>query len=215
MASRRQRTAPANYERQLWAAGVRFVAGVDEAGRGAWAGPVVAAAVIMPPEPRIPGVVDSKALTPKQREELYEQITSVAVAWAVASAEPEEIEALNILGATRKAMCEAVARLSPTPERVLIDGNDVPELALEHTAIPDGDSRCYSIAAASIIAKVWRDRLMIELDAKYPGYDFARHKGYGTKAHQQALAQNGPCPIHRMCFEPVKRLAQRRLRIAR
>jgi ribonuclease HII len=208
MARQQRRSAPANYERLLWASGLRYVAGVDEAGRGAWAGPLVAAAVIMPPRPRVSGVVDSKLLTAKRRQELFARITSVALAWAVAVVTVEHIAQLKVGKAVRRAMLDTLAQLQPPPQYVLIDGRDLPELSIPALAIPDGDARCYSIAAASIVAKVWRDRLMEELDRQFPAYGFARHKGYGTREHWQALCEHGPCAAHRLGFAPLQALEQ-------
>lgn len=211
MARRRRRAAPANYERHLWASGLELVAGVDEAGRGAWAGPVVAAAVILPPRPRVAGVTDSKLLRPETREELYDEITSTAIAWAVASVGPEAIEEINILRAAHRAMVQAVAGLQPQADFVLLDGFEVPSFPARHLAVTGGDARCYSIAAASILAKVWRDRLMCDLDCQHPGYGFARHKGYGTPEHRRALRRLGPSPQHRMRFAPLVALTQGQL----
>lgn len=213
--TRRRRAAPANFERRLWALGIQRVAGVDEAGRGALAGPVVAAAVILPPKPRIHGVTDSKRLTPRAREELFHHITQVAVAWAVAEVGPEQIDELNILRAAWLAMAEAVGKLNPPAEHALVDGRGAPGLPIPCDAVLYGDSRCYSIAAASVVAKVWRDRLMAELDEKYPGYGFARHKGYGTQEHKRAILELGPSPIHRMGFAPLVSLTQGVLQIGR
>jgi ribonuclease HII len=193
--------------------GVQLIAGVDEAGRGAWAGPVVAAAVIMPPKPRIGRITDSKLIPPAERENLFHQITSTALAWAVTSIGPEEISRTNILRAAHQAMAQAVAQLDPQAEFVLIDGRPVPEFPWPNIAIPDGDARCYSIAAASIVAKVWRDRIMHQLDQVHPGYGFARHKGYGTFEHRLALNRLGPCEQHRMTFAPLQALAQGQLHL--
>ncbi|MCD6351930.1 MAG: ribonuclease HII [Armatimonadetes bacterium] len=203
--------APVSYEKELWESGLELVAGVDEAGRGAWAGPVVAAAVIMPPGPRVAGVADSKLLTPRQREELYEEILAVAVAWGVGVVGPQRIAEINILRAAHEAMAQAVQALDPPADFALLDGRPPRSFPYPHKAITDGDARCYSIAAASIVAKVWRDRLMQELDARHPGYGFAHHKGYGTRQHREALLSLGPCPEHRLSFEPLKQLAQGRL----
>lgn len=188
-----------------------LVAGVDEVGRGPLAGPVVTAAVILDPEHPIEGLADSKTLSEKRREALYELIKERALAWALGRAEVEEIDRLNILQATMLAMQRAVAALEPQPEHALIDGNRCPKLACTSEAIVKGDSRVAAIAAASILAKVSRDREMLELDALYPGYGLAGHKGYPTKAHLVALEVLGVTPIHRRSFGPVKkRLAEQR-----
>ena len=174
--------------------------GVDEAGRGPLAGPVCAAAVILPRGLVIPGLNDSKKLSEKRREALYGEITQKALHWAVAFASVEEIEALNILGATYLAMNRAIAGLGVEPELVLIDGNRAKGVEHNCKCVVGGDGKCADIAAASIIAKVTRDRLMCELDEKYPGYGFAKHKGYGTAAHYAAIRELGPCEAHRPSF---------------
>ena len=179
------------------------VCGVDEAGRGPLAGPVVAAAVILTPA-RIPeGLNDSKALSPKQRELLLNAIEKNAQI-GIGIAEPEEIDRINILGATLAAMRRAVLNLQTPPEMALIDGNKLPELPCEAQTIVKGDSRSLSIAAASIVAKVTRDRLMVEAELRYPGYGLAGHKGYPTKAHMEAVKTLGASPIHRRSFKPVR-----------
>lgn len=180
------------------------VCGVDEAGRGPWAGPVSAAAVILDPRRRLPGLDDSKKLTAKAREALEIEIKAKAVAWAVGFATVEEIAELNILHATGLAMCRAVEGLSVTPAFALVDGNYRFKLPCDIRTVVGGDGKSKSIAAASILAKVARDRLMAEMDRVYPGYGFAGHKGYGAPAHIRALAELGPCPIHRMSWAPVK-----------
>ena len=185
------------------------VAGVDEAGRGPLAGPVIAAAVILDPLRPIAGLRDSKCLGANRREQLYEEITQHALAWATGRAEAAEIDRINILQATLRAMQRAVNALHPCAEHVLVDGNRCPELACPAQAIVRGDSRVAAISAASIIAKVSRDREMIELDARYPGYGLAQHKGYPVKAHLQALEMLGPTPQHRQSFAPVRRVARR------
>ena len=187
------------YERFL-AGDKRPFCGVDEAGRGPLAGPVCAAAVILPEGLTIPGLNDSKKLTEKKREELYEIICERALSFAVAFATVEEIEALNIKGATYLAMDRAIAELDPAPKLALVDGNDNNTLAIPAIKVVKGDSRCASIAAASILAKVTRDRFMLEMDRLYPQYGFAAHKGYGTAAHYAALRQFGPCEIHRPTY---------------
>ena len=181
------------------------MAGVDEAGRGPLAGPVVAAAVGLPEKFAHSLLNDSKQLSERRRDALFVEITARAdIRWAFAVVENDEIDRLNILRATHEAMRRAVARLDPQPQHVLIDGLPVRPFPVEQTALVGGDALSFSIAAASIIAKVTRDRLMREHDAKFPGYDFARHKGYGTPQHLAALKKNGPCPIHRRSFLPVR-----------
>ena len=187
------------YERSL-AGDAAVFCGVDEAGRGPLAGPVCAAAVILPPEVRIQGLNDSKKLTEKKREELYDIICMQAVSFGVAFASVEEIEALNIKGATYLAMDRAIAELSPTPALALVDGNDKNTLAVPAVKVIKGDQRCASIAAASILAKVTRDRYMLLLDEQYPQYGFRQNKGYGTRAHYDALRENGPSPVHRPSY---------------
>jgi ribonuclease HII len=183
------------------------VAGVDEAGRGPLAGPVIAAAVILDPQRPIAGLRDSKCLSATRREHLYDQIVAGALAWAVGRAEATEIDRINILQATLLAMQRAVNALQPCAEHALVDGNRCPGLNCPARAIIKGDSRVAAISAASIIAKVSRDREMIELDRRYPGYGLAQHKGYPVKAHIQALEALGPTPQHRRSFAPVRRLA--------
>ena len=187
------------YERSL-AGDAAVFCGVDEAGRGPLAGPVCAAAVILPPELRIDGLNDSKKLTEKKREALYEIICSQAVSFGIAFASVEEIEALNIKGATYLAMDRAIAELYPTPALALVDGNDKNTLAVPAVKVIKGDQRCASIAAASILAKVTRDRYMLLLDEQYPQYGFRQHKGYGTRAHYDALREYGPSPVHRPSY---------------
>ena len=189
------------FERTLRQQGYQRIAGIDEAGRGALAGPVVAAAIILPINCQISGVTDSKQLTPKKRAGLFDEIHRTAVAVGVGSANNKDIDQINILQATMVAMAQAVAQITPSPDYALVDGTHLPEISLPAKAIPKGDALVQSIAAASIIAKVTRDRLMIELDETYPGYDFRIHKGYGTLLHRQAIAQLGPCPIHRHSFK--------------
>ena len=183
--------------------GSRPIAGVDEAGRGPWAGPVVAAAVILNPD-RIPANIDdSKVLDEDSRAYLYKRIMKVAIV-AVGIADVDRIDRDNILGATLWAMAEAVAQLTDTPKLVLIDGNRAPRLPMLARTIVKGDAKCLSIAAASIIAKVTRDRLMMELARDYPGYGFERHKGYGTPEHQAAITKLGISALHRRSFKPVQ-----------
>jgi ribonuclease HII len=195
-------------EQELWQRGLGCVAGVDEVGMGPLAGPVVAAAVVLPPVgvtddwasvlPR--GVRDSKALSAKAREQLERKIRQIAAGVGIGVVEVEEIDQINIYQAGLKAMRLAVEQLPVTPEHVLIDGRSLRDLPCAQTSFIKGDRDVYSIAAASIVAKVYRDRLMTELDKLYPDYGFARHMGYGTVAHRAALRQFGPCPIHRRSF---------------
>jgi ribonuclease HII len=192
------------HENALRKTGLRKIAGIDEAGRGPLAGPVVAAAVILPDGFRHPGVDDSKKLTPQDREEIFGTITRRAdVCWAVAVVEHDEIDRVNILRAAHEAMRRAVLMLATQPEHALIDGTPVRPFPVPHTALVQGDGKSKSIAAASILAKVTRDRIMIRLDAEYPSYGFARHKGYATELHIERLKLHGPCPIHRKTFLPV------------
>lgn len=209
-------------ERRLWAQGFVYIAGLDEAGRGAWAGPVVAAAVILPLTRKtspsfltevalskeLKGIRDSKLLSPHKREGLFDVIQQKARAVGVGVVGPEEIDAQGIVPATRQAMRLALAGLEVAPHHLLIDYLPLPEVKVPQQAIAHGDALCLSVAAASIIAKVHRDRLMVELDAKFPGYGFAQNKGYGTPAHQRALSQLGPSPIHRLSWAPCRRLSK-------
>ena len=187
-------------ENGIYASGVNILCGVDEAGRGPLAGPVCAAAVILPRGLEIPGLNDSKKLSEKRREALYDVIISSAVAYGIAFADVEEIERLNILHATFLAMNRAIAQLSVRPELALIDGNRDSDIEVPSRCIVKGDSRCADIAAASILAKVTRDRYMIKMAEQYPQYGFEQHKGYGTKRHYEALREYGATPIHRMSF---------------
>lgn len=187
-------------EQELYAEGAKLICGIDEAGRGPLAGPVCAAAVILPRGLEIPGLDDSKKLSEKKREELFEQIKEKALCCGIAFADVEEIEELNILGATFLAMNRAFEMLSLKPDIALVDGNRDPGLGLDTRLIVKGDSRCADIAAASILAKVTRDRYMLEMDRLYPQYHFEKHKGYGTKLHYEALREFGPSPIHRPSF---------------
>ena len=192
------------YEKKLRAIGVARIAGVDEAGRGALAGPVVAAAVILPERHRIPGLRDSKVLVRARRESLYQLILRRAVAVGVGCVEVEVIDRINILQATKLAMKEAVARLSQQPDHLVIDALTLRDVSLPQRPIINGDAICASIAAASIVAKVTRDRICAELDERYPAYGFARNKGYGTRRHLDALMVEGPCEWHRRSFAPVR-----------
>jgi len=188
------------YERPYLEKGVSPIAGVDEAGRGPLAGPVCAAAVILPPELVIPGLDDSKKLTEKRREALYPVICEKALAWSVAFASPREIDELNILNATYLAMNRAIAGLGLAPALCIIDGNRNEGIDYPSVTLVGGDGLSANIAAASVLAKVTRDRLMKELDSRIPGYGFAVHKGYGTKLHYAMLREKGPSPIHRQTF---------------
>ncbi len=191
-------------EQALRAQGWKIIAGIDEAGRGPLAGPVVAAIVILPEKFRHRFLRDSKQLTARQRDEIHGELTGRAdVQWAAAVIESGEVDQLNILGATHEAMRRAVRKLRIQPGHVLIDGLPVPHFPLPHTALVKGDTLSYSIAAASVLAKVTRDRIMVEMDALHPGYEFAQHKGYGTALHMERLKTHGPCPIHRRTFLPV------------
>ena len=181
-----------------------LIAGVDEAGRGPLAGPVTAAAVILAPERPIQGLNDSKKLSEKRREALFADIRERALAWCVAQASVEEIDSHNILAATFIAMQRAVAGLNPGPSEILVDGNRAPEFSVPVTTIIGGDATEPAISAASILAKVARDRMMYDLDREYPDYGFAKHKGYPTAAHREQLRRLGPCPAHRRSYAPVR-----------
>jgi len=187
-------------ERELWEAGRRRIAGVDEAGMGPLAGPVIAAAVIFPPGVGVRGVDDSKRLTPRRREELVERIREQALAFRVARVEPAEIDSINIYQAGLLAMRRAVEGLSLRPDYLLIDGREVPGMEAEQEKVIKGDARCHAIAAASILAKTERDAVMIGYDREYPGYGFASHKGYPTAGHREAIRRLGSSPIHRVSF---------------
>lgn len=190
-----------SFEQRAWDEGFTHVCGVDEAGRGPLAGPVCAAAVILPPNAEIDGLNDSKKLTAKRREALYDVILSQAVAYGIAMVDEKTIDEINILQATFLAMRQAVEQLSMTPELALVDGNREPDFgSIPVKTIIKGDSLSANIAAASILAKVTRDRFMMEQDQIYPQYGFAVHKGYGTQAHYAALRTYGACPIHRKSF---------------
>ncbi len=187
-------------EKEIIASGVSPVCGVDEAGRGPLAGPVCAAAVLLPTGLEIAGLNDSKKLSAVKRELLYDEITAKAVSYGIAFATVEEIERLNILGATYLAMNRAIAKLDPAPRLALIDGNRSSGIEFNSRCVVGGDAKCASIAAASILAKVTRDRYMLQMAERYPQYGFADHKGYGTKVHYAALREFGPCEIHRPSF---------------
>ena len=188
------------YEREAFDAGVKLVCGVDEAGRGPLAGPVCAAAVMLPRGLEIPGLNDSKKLTDKKRRELYDVITAQAVSYGIAFASEQEIDEINILQATFLAMRRAVEALPVSADYALVDGNRIQGLDIPAECVIGGDGKVLSIAAASILAKVTRDREMRALAAQYPEYGFEKHKGYGTKAHYLAIAEHGICPIHRRTF---------------
>ena len=201
------------FEQRFWIQGYRSVAGLDEAGRGALAGPVVAAAVILSPEadhePLLAaGVRDSKLLTPSRRERLFELVRQQAEGWAVGLVAASEIDRLGIVAATQRAMGLALRQLPMPPEALLIDYLRLPEQTLPQQPITHGDQLSLSIAAASILAKVTRDQMLVAYDTAYPGYGFARHKGYGTEAHRAALACLGPCMLHRRSFRPVRKALQ-------
>lgn len=188
------------YENELKKKGCKLIAGVDEAGRGPLAGPVYAAAVILREDAVIDGINDSKKLSEKKREELYDIIIENALAYSVFSVDEKTIDEVNILNATHMAMNGAVDNLFPKPDFVLIDGNSIKNMSLPHETVVKGDSKSISIAAASILAKVSRDRYITEIAEKYPEYGFEKHKGYGTKMHNEAILKYGPSPIHRKTF---------------
>jgi ribonuclease HII len=196
------------FEKSLWDAGLKHIAGIDEAGRGPLAGPVAAAAVILPNDPSLDvtlsGVRDSKQMTPGQREYWAGCIKTVAIQYGIGFASAEEIDRIGILPATHLAVGRALSAIQLTPDHLLLDFLTLPDYAIPQTSLIKGDARCLSIAAASVLAKTERDRLMYDLDLQYPGYGFARHKGYGTPEHLQALQRLGPCPIHRLSFHPLR-----------
>lgn len=200
------------FERALWQNNLTRVAGVDEAGRGPLAGPVVAAAAILPARwaqsglpPELDGLNDSKQLTENQREKFFAFLTTCSeIEFAIAEVDAGLIDEINILQATHRAMNDALARLNPPPQHALVDGRPVKTMRVPQTAIVKGDARSYSVAAASVLAKVTRDQLMVEFDRQWPAYGFAGHKGYGTAQHLAAIAAHGPCPIHRRSFAPLK-----------
>ena len=202
-------------ERALLHGGLTRIAGVDEAGRGPLAGPVVAAVVSFPVEwigdglpADLEGLNDSKQLTCAQRDEFFETLTAGRIQFGIGTADAGTIDAINILQATHRAMNQALAQLWPPPEHVLVDGLPVRSMRFPQTALIKGDARSFSVAAASVLAKVIRDRLMLEYDRQFPAYGFAEHKGYGTARHLAALAQHGPCPIHRRSFAPLRPVQQ-------
>lgn len=204
-------------EEELYRRGYARIAGVDEAGRGPLAGPVAAAAVVLRRDPELiaelvaKGLRDSKKMTAKRREELYGLISIYAQSWKVEMVSPGEIDELNILVATKLAMCRALFGLVPKPTVVIVDGNTLVDgLDIDQIAVPKADEHIVSVSAAAVMAKVTRDRLMDELDARYPEYGFARHKGYGTREHVEILARLGPSPVHRLSFEPIKSMRESR-----
>lgn len=192
------------FENELWSRKVRFVAGVDEVGRGPLAGPVLAAAVVFEKGTILEGVKDSKKLSPRKREELFKEIVTRCYSYGIGAVEHHVIDDLNIRDATFVAMKQAIAELSIVPDHVLVDGYAIPDLDLPQHAIVKGEDHSMSIAAASIVAKVYRDRLMELYDAAYPRYGFARNKGYATREHIEALLCHGPCRIHRRTFRPTR-----------
>ena len=189
------------FENNLHSTGLKYIAGIDEAGRGPLAGPVVVGIAIMKPDSFIEGVNDSKKISERKREQLYEQITSEAIDWAVGIVDQKEIDEINILNATKKALHMAISNLKVKPDRILVDALEhIDTYGIPYTSIIKGDAKIYSISAASIIAKVTRDRIMKEYDKIYPEYGFSGHKGYGTAKHIQALKTYGPCSLHRKTF---------------
>ena len=189
------------FEKKLYSTGLNHIAGIDEAGRGPLAGPVVVGIAIMKPDSFIEGVNDSKKISERKREQLYEQITSEAIDWAVGIVDQKEIDEINILNATKKALHMAISNLKVKPDRILVDALEhIDTYGIPYTSIIKGDAKIYSISAASIIAKVTRDRIMKEYDEIYPEYGFSGHKGYGTAKHIQALKTYGPCSLHRKTF---------------
>jgi ribonuclease HII len=194
------------FERELWQAGVGRVAGVDEVGIGPMAGPVVAAAVVFSPDDRIDGVDDSKRLDHEAREVLDKQIRQVALGISLGIVEPTEVDRINVYHAGLQAMRQAVEGLSPPPDHVLVDSRTIPDISIAQSSYDKGDTLSFSIAAASIVAKVFRDSLMHEMDDRYPGYGFGRHKGYCTPEHQEAVRRHGPTPIHRRSYKFIKEI---------
>ena len=195
-----------NFERVLWKSGIQSIAGVDEVGVGPLAGPVVAAAVVFPPGTELAGIDDSKRLDPEQRVKMEAAIRRSAAAIGIGSADVDEIDRLNIYHAALLAMRRAVEALPSAPQHLLIDARTIPGVSIPQNSFFKGDGINFSIAAASIVAKTYRDRLMEELEKTYPGYGFAQHKGYGTPEHQAAIRGLGPCPIHRMSFPVIREL---------
>lgn len=216
MRSREKYTIPKKpnleFEKQLWGDGFRIVAGLDEAGRGAWAGPVYAAAVVLPTDTRViellGGVQDSKRMTTLQRNRWQGCIQSAAISWTIGFATHQEIDKLGIVPATCLAMQRAIDEMVYEPTYLLVDYIQIIGCACPQISLPKGDCRSLSIAAASVLAKTARDAYMAELDLRFPGYGFARHKGYGTRQHRAALAELGPCPDHRYSFRPIKNMVE-------
>lgn len=192
------------YEYEAYSEGFKYIAGIDEAGRGPIAGPVVAAAVILPYDFSYPGINDSKKIAASKRLKLAIKIKKLAISWSVAAIYPPYLDRVNILNATREAMMLAIKNLSPRPDLLLIDALRLPDIDIKQYPLIKGDSLSISIAAASILAKVERDKAMLSFDLLYPGYGFSRHKGYATREHLQSLFNLGVCAIHRVSFEPVK-----------
>jgi ribonuclease HII len=201
----------ARHDHEFTGGGRLRLAGVDEAGRGCWAGPVVAAAVVLPPGWCPEGLDDSKRLTARRREKLYQEIRANAIQIGACAVSASEIDDLNILRATLRAMARAVARLDPPPQRVLVDGLHAPETDCPADTLVGGDGLSAAVAAASVVAKVLRDRIMIAWDRHYPAYGFASHKGYGAAGHRAALDAHGPCPLHRLTYRPLVLRDQGRL----
>src|SRR5437762_2839257 len=195
-----------HFERLLWKAGIHHIAGVDEVGMGPLAGPVVAAAVVFPPGVEIDGIDDSKALDEETRNQLDKEIRAKASAWALGIVEVEQIDQLNIYHAGIRAMQLALSKLSVTPQHILVDSRTIPGFAQPQNSFDKGDGINFSIASASIVAKVYRDALMTRMDETYPGYGFASHKGYATPEHQRAIRELGPCPIHRRSFDYIREI---------
>lgn len=206
MQERRRLDAMLHFERVLWKAGIVHIAGVDEVGMGPLAGPVIAAAVIFPPNTELQGIDDSKALDEETRRHLDEQIRAKASGIAIGMVDVEEIDRINIYHAGIRAMRLAVSSLPLAPQHILVDSRTIPDLPQPQNSFDKGDGINFSIAAASIVAKVYRDRLMMELDSRFPGYGFAEHKGYATPAHQDAIRRLGPCSIHRKSFDYIREL---------
>ena len=202
------------FEEKLYDEGFHLICGVDEAGRGPLAGPLVVAACILPPFLRIEGINDSKQLSAKKLKELYKVIVKNALAYKIVFVTEEDVDSLNIYQATKKGMLMAIAGLKNKPDYALIDAMPLGELEIPHNSIIHGDARCASVAAASILAKVTRDEYMEKMDIKYPNYGFKKHKGYGTKAHMQALEKYGPCKIHRKSFAPVSKFYSKQMSIS-
>jgi len=200
------------FEKSLWENGAEFIAGIDEVGRGPLAGPVVSAAVILPREYCNKEIRDSKKLTPRMRETLFSDIISNAITFSVGCVDAQVIDKVNILKATFESMYRAIDKLRFLPDYVLVDGYEIPGLPIPQTGIKNGDNLCFSIAAASIVAKVFRDRLMELYDLEFPVYGFSQNKGYGTRYHIETLKKVGPCKIHRKSFNPVKLYFSRRKR---